>query len=92
MRIKVHCIIALIMGICCILVGCASPTCTKSHAIEIASKEFGRRGGNGKIENNASFIDGEWVVTIWILPATPGGFITVEISKSGKLLNYEAGR
>ena len=32
-----------------------------------------------------------WRVTIWVDPQKPGGYVIVEVSSSGKILNYSPG-
>ena len=77
----------------CLFTGCQTrgTMCSESEAVDIAKREFERRGGAENVEAQASYLDDRWSVTIWRLPKSPGGFVTVEVSNTGQILDYLPG-
>jgi hypothetical protein len=62
---------------------------TKERAIAIAEEHLkvkGRREAKARAQEN-----GGWRVTIWRLPAMPGGFTVVIIDEQGRVVRVEGG-
>ena len=71
--------------------GCPSNHSEEQRVISLAKQEYTKRGGTGEVECNASKHGNMWVVTIWRLPKTPGGFVTLDISSDLKVNGYYPG-
>ena len=58
----------------------------KDRAVAIAKEEvINKLGWSRNMEVvSASFEDDRWVIQLWRLPKTPGGFAIVEVSPEGK--------
>ena len=58
----------------------------KDQAVAIAKKEvINKLGWSENMEVvSASFTDNRWLIQLWMLPKTPGGFATVEVSTQGQ--------
>jgi len=62
-------------------------------AVKIASEEVKQRYGWTRIEADPPVrVNGKWRVTIWRLPETPGGFVTVFIDSDGKVIECFRGK
>lgn len=77
-------------------VGCQKNNiaCNKSKAVRIALKELERRRGGDvdkNIEVQTSYLTDRWFITIWSLPKTPGGFVSIEVSNTGHIIDYQPG-
>lgn len=71
---------------CSLLSGCRSdPHNGKEQVIAIAEKKVIKKGWKEFKVEGAVFKEDRWIVMIWELPAKPGGFVTVEIARSGKV-------
>ena len=63
---------------------------TRLQAIKIAEDHLGMKGEHKSDVDPQE--DGGWRVTIWRLPAVPGGFTDVLIDKQGKVVRVEPGK
>lgn len=64
----------------------------KEQAAIIAKKEAVSWGWKEVEVRDASFIDGQWQVMVWMLPKSPGGFALVKISSDGKTIRIVRGK
>jgi hypothetical protein len=89
-----------IVLLCCVN-SCSSPghygnapgsRITREKATELAQMEISRLGWTQFTVDDVEFLAGHWEVVIWRTPATPGGFITVFISKEGKVIKTQRGQ
>jgi hypothetical protein len=79
-------------ALCFLLGGCTSkPRIEKEQAVAIAKREAIRKGWKEVEVNTANFETSRWVITLWELPKTPGGFAIVEVSSNGKVIRFLPG-
>ena len=74
--------------------GCnsAKPEIGKEQAIAIAKQEVVRQGGKELEVEDVSMDTDRWVISLWMLPATPGGHATVIVSTNGKVVRVFPGK
>lgn len=75
-----------------LIAGCSSPPKRADDPISIAKHEAYKRGWKKVEVSNTRFVDGRWLVTVWKLPATPGNYVTIEVSPDGEVLGATGGR
>jgi hypothetical protein len=80
--------------LCAPLVGCVSqPRAPEETAVVVAKREALEKWGWKNVEvSSALFENGRWVIHLTMLPKTPGGHATVEVSEDGKILDTRGGR
>ena len=74
--------------------GCAAPSPVKEEpAIAVAKREALEKWGWRKVEvSSADFVDGKWIIRLTMIPETPGGHATIQVSEDGRILDYRGGR
>lgn len=93
--------LAYLMG-CSSRVETASPT-TSTQSLTVEEKrivEIARQAvaTNDTWVDRAEFDrpvknpDGDWSITVWYRPATPGGHRTITINEDGKVTDYQRGK
>jgi len=91
---SIVCII-LIIGLISMVTGSIKEGWAKmpDDAVKIASEEVKRRYGWTQIEAEPPVREnGRWTVTVWHLPAKPGGFVDVVIDSDGKVVRCIGGK
>jgi hypothetical protein len=71
----------------------ASHDITKSEAIEIALNWAAKGWPKDKLEAGPATMDQSagWIVDVWRLPKTPGGFVVIYISVHGEIVRVWGG-
>ena len=85
---------AVLLVVCSPLSGCVSPPHPPEEpAVTVAKSEALEKWGWEKVEvNSTSFENGRWIIRLTMLPKTPGGHATVEVSEDGKVVDTRSGR
>jgi len=83
-----------LLVVCAPLGDCVSPPRAPEEAAVVAAKrEALEKWGWKKVEvSNTRLENGRWVIHLTMLPKTPGGHATVEVSEDGKVLDARGGR
>jgi hypothetical protein len=66
----------------------------EAQVLKVARAEVAENGNwlsHAEFERPFKHADGTWSVTVWRLPATPGGFTTVDIDETGEVTGYRGG-
>ena len=72
--------------------GCQPPSSlSEGRAKEVAKREALAKGWKRVEVSKVRFQEGVWLITVWRLPKTPGGFALVEVSEDGQLLSFKHG-
>src|SRR5262245_21608128 len=74
--------------------GCTSRSgVSEPPVITAAKREAVQKWGWKKVEiEGATFEGGRWVVHLSMLPKTPGGHATIEVSEDGRIIDSRGGR